>query len=724
MALKIKFPLNMADGSAVRTIEELREHFDLMSVLSYYSNGKLINWLESRYYDEEAQKVKALDSASEHFKMELCAILGVNYSDYKENNVELKDVEKKNERVEILKKYTADDTILEAADRVAFSQEELEKLLVKGVDEIYLLGEQFTIPLDKEGIMYIGVNKPKFSLSGSGIEKDIEFKNMDDLSYIYAKMDLGYYIPNELSHVLEEEAEKGSLKAQHYLGQFYYDEAWRHNSPDDYDCDYSYDQNLMEKAVKCYRKAAEQGYADAQCKLGACYLSGEGVEEDKEEAKRWYHKGIEQYKLLAKQGDVQTQGKLGDIYDELEDYTEAVKWYKKAAEQGDVYAQGSLAYYYRDGKGVEANGYEAKKWFDKTIKEDIDLAEKGEAEAQFELGRKYSQMRKVTFSKEEKLKDVFGIEAVKWYKKAADQGYQFAQYNLGKCYFCGDGINENKQEGFKWYKKAAEQGHAFAIADVAICYEDGEGVEKNDMMAKKWFSKAEEKAEQGNTDIFGYIGKHYYCKFDLDNRMEVASKWFEKAVEHGDTSCQAYLDSCKNYSTQDIPEIKIYNENTQTHEDSETYFNTIDDFAKEFGISDDPINKDEESAYDKAQAKVECFLGDGALVGVGGEEPNHAMAVNYYRKGAKYGSAYAEFRLGFCYYNGFGVDQNYNEAVKWYKKAAEQNNLEAQYNLGICYINGEGIEENFDEGLKLIRKAANQGLEEAQKTLKEHGYSW
>ena len=55
MAKKIRFPLQMKDGAAVRTLEELREHFDLESVLGYFSDGKLKTWLADRYYDEMAQ---------------------------------------------------------------------------------------------------------------------------------------------------------------------------------------------------------------------------------------------------------------------------------------------------------------------------------------------------------------------------------------------------------------------------------------------------------------------------------------------------------------------------------------------------------------------------------------------------------------------------------------------------------------------------------------------
>ena len=41
------------------------------------------------------------------------------------------------------------------------------------------------------------------------------------------------------------------------------------------------------KAVHWYRKAAEQGYAEAQFNLGLAYDNGEGVEQNFEEAVAW-----------------------------------------------------------------------------------------------------------------------------------------------------------------------------------------------------------------------------------------------------------------------------------------------------------------------------------------------------------------------------------------------------------------------------------------------------
>jgi TPR repeat protein len=48
------------------------------------------------------------------------------------------------------------------------------------------------------------------------------------------------------------------------------------------------------EAATWYRKAAEQGYAPAQCKLGTMYSQGHGVTQDYAEAMKWYRKAAEQ----------------------------------------------------------------------------------------------------------------------------------------------------------------------------------------------------------------------------------------------------------------------------------------------------------------------------------------------------------------------------------------------------------------------------------------------
>ena len=52
------------------------------------------------------------------------------------------------------------------------------------------------------------------------------------------------------------------------------------------------------EAVKWYRLAAEQGYADAQYNLGLMYSNGEGVPQDYKEAVKWYRLAAEQGVLM------------------------------------------------------------------------------------------------------------------------------------------------------------------------------------------------------------------------------------------------------------------------------------------------------------------------------------------------------------------------------------------------------------------------------------------
>ena len=53
-------------------------------------------------------------------------------------------------------------------------------------------------------------------------------------------------------------------------------------------------------------------------------------------------------------------------------------------------------------------------------------------------------------------------EAVKWYRKSADQGDADAQFNLGVCYDNGQGVAQSYKEAFKWYCKSADQGNSQA----------------------------------------------------------------------------------------------------------------------------------------------------------------------------------------------------------------------------------------------------------------------
>ena len=214
------------------------------------------------------------------------------------------------------------------------------------------------------------------------------------------------------------------------------------------------DDFLVYKEVEAmkYLKAAEQGDADAQYKLGKRYEDGNGVEKNEAEAAKWYLKAAEQ-------GDATAQYELGHIYATgkgvEKNEAEAAKWYRMAAEQGNVDAQYFTGMNYKLGRGVVQDKDEAEKWFGK-IKHPFDQYRIGNmlfVVAQFDLAQNKTD---IIYAKQDKPE--VKAEAVKWYRKAAEQGYADAQYELGICYRDGYGVAQDKIEGVKWLKKAAKNG--------------------------------------------------------------------------------------------------------------------------------------------------------------------------------------------------------------------------------------------------------------------------
>ena len=82
--------------------------------------------------------------------------------------------------------------------------------------------------------------------------------------------------------------------------------------------------------------------------------------------------------------------------------------------------------------------------------------------------------------------------AVKWCRRAAEQGYAQAQTNLCIMYSEGKGVEQDYKKAAKWCRKAAEQGNGQAQAILGIMYSKGQGVEQDTEEAVKWFKKASE----------------------------------------------------------------------------------------------------------------------------------------------------------------------------------------------------------------------------------------
>jgi hypothetical protein len=87
------------------------------------------------------------------------------------------------------------------------------------------------------------------------------------------------------------------------------------------------------------------------------------------------------------------------------------------------------------------------------------------------------------------------LEAVRWFKKAAEQGFLLSQILLGNIYFNGDGMPQDYSEAVKWYRKATEQ--SYYAYELGYCYEMGLGVSWPDRIeAEKCYTLAASKGDE------------------------------------------------------------------------------------------------------------------------------------------------------------------------------------------------------------------------------------
>jgi TPR repeat protein len=77
--------------------------------------------------------------------------------------------------------------------------------------------------------------------------------------------------------------------------------------------------------------------------------------------------------------------------------------------------------------------------------------------------------------------------------------------------------------------------------------------------------------------------------------------------------------------------------------------------------------------------------------------------------GAARGLVEAETILGRLFDYGLGVEKDHKEAVKWYSKAVAKGHPRAMACLGFMYAFGQGVEKDDKEAVKWFRKAAAKG---------------
>ena len=120
------------------------------------------------------------------------------------------------------------------------------------------------------------------------------------------------------------------------------------------------------------------------------------------------------------------------------DYAGAIAIWRPLAERGDADAQFNLGQAYRLGKGVPLNLGAAQTWFERA-------ATSGHLDAQTTLGLLLFQNGNQS-------------EGIKWLRKAAEQGEPRALLVYGTALYNGDGATQDRILGYAYVSRAAAQG--------------------------------------------------------------------------------------------------------------------------------------------------------------------------------------------------------------------------------------------------------------------------
>ncbi|WP_197442598.1 tetratricopeptide repeat protein [Lignipirellula cremea] len=152
----------------------------------------------------------------------------------------------------------------------------------------------------------------------------------------------------------------------------------------------------------------------------------------------------------------------------------------------------------------------------------IAKANQGDPAAQYDLGRRFADGNGVE-------KDL--AAALAWYQKAAARGRVKAEVQLGSFHAHGFATPVNWEESIRWYRQAAGQGDTTAQHNLGLDYAHGHGVEKDPAEAARWFRLA---ADQGHARAQFNLGELYEAGRGVPQDLAEAHLLYTLAGQHPD----------------------------------------------------------------------------------------------------------------------------------------------------------------------------------------------
>jgi TPR repeat protein len=306
------------------------------------------------------------------------------------------------------------------------------------------------------------------------------------------------------------------------------------------------------EAARWNKRAAEQGVAEAQARLGQQYALGAGLEKDMPEAKRWFT-------AAAEQGDAAGQAGLGVLYTgdfgTKPDYAQATAWLTKAIEAGNPTAQYRMASLLLAGKiepdpesaivhlrsAANQEHVEAMHllgvtlWQGQHAPQDLSAAEsllvraanRGHVDAAFDLGRFLLERDQSEY-----------VEAAKWLQVAAEHGHLRAAGILGELYLSDTYLPQDAAQAQHWLEIGESESNPEAFTSLAKLYVDGTAVDQDYAVAAYWLRLA---AGRGSVSAHFNLGSLHRSGLGVPEDHEEAERCFRQAGEQGNAEAAFHL---------------------------------------------------------------------------------------------------------------------------------------------------------------------------------------
>ncbi len=406
------------------------------------------------------------------------------------------------------------------------------------------------------------------------------------------------------------------------------------------------------------KTAAEKGHPAAQYLLGSAYFGGLGTPKNEQKALSCFLKAYEH-------GSEKAAFKLAKVV-ATEQPALAFQFALEAAEKGLAEAQFNVGECYAAGIGVEADMYQARAWYERA-------AEQGQAPALYALGQ----------LQEHDSPDPDGlVDAGRWYRQAAKIGHPGAQVALDRLDAAGYGRHGAKHRTGGRERRTAD-------------------------------SRWTQYAAHGRVDDFYHLGLLYEAGLSVERNLKQARVWYKKAAELGDARAQYAL--ARDFEPFESPQAVAWLHKAAAQGHAQAQCALAEMQYQGVGVEQDRLSALAWYARAAAQGDAQAQFRLGSLFKNQAESLAHVALA----QAAAGGQADAQFAMGERYRQGTGVAQNWFEACRWYQMAAEQGNAQAQCALAGCYAQGKGVRQDLAHAFAWYEKAAAQGLPQAQWNLGE-----